>query len=132
MNPRFMLKGKWFPRSLAKTLRHSTGLESRQAPGTADATPPQHGKSLTVFDFIAWLRGVIQSSRDLSSFCDRLSIRANLRIQRALDNPSTSTSSLRHCLHRRVVVWLLRNYDILEFIGPKVIFATRLAWCDHR
>jgi hypothetical protein len=51
-------------------------------------TPPQHGKSLSVIDFIAWAVGHDPELRVIyTSFSDRLSIRANLRMQRALDNP---------------------------------------------
>jgi hypothetical protein len=51
-------------------------------------TPPQHGKSLSVIDFIAWAVGHDPELRVIyTSFSDRLSIRVNLRMQRALDNP---------------------------------------------
>jgi predicted phage terminase large subunit-like protein len=89
MNPRFTLKKKWFPRSLAKTLRaFYDDMKAGKRPVLLLQTPPQHGKSLTVIDFIAWCIGHDPELRVIyASFSDRLSIRANLRVQRALDNP---------------------------------------------
>jgi len=50
-------------------------------------TPPQHGKSLSVIDFIAWAIGHDPELRVIyTSFSDRLGIRANLRLQRILDS----------------------------------------------
>jgi hypothetical protein len=54
MNPRFVLREKWFPRSLARKLR--TFWDDFKAGKRAVLllllllleTPPQHGKSLTV------------------------------------------------------------------------------------
>ena len=89
MNPRFMLKGYWFPRELAFKLRQFyADWQAGKRPVLLIATPPQHGKSLTVLDFAAWVAGRDPDTRIIySSFSDRLSIRANLRMQRALDNP---------------------------------------------
>ena len=89
MNPRFTLAGKWFPRSLATVLRNFwDDFLAGKRPVLLLQTPPQHGKSLTVIDFIAWCVGHDPNLRVIyASFSDRLSIRANLRVQRALDNP---------------------------------------------
>jgi hypothetical protein len=89
MNPRFTLKKKWFPKSLAHVLRNFyDDFKAGKRPVLLLQTPPQHGKSLTVIDFIAWCVGHDPELRVIyTSFSDRLSIRANLRMQRALDNP---------------------------------------------
>ena len=62
MNPRFTLKKKWFPLSLAQTLRQFyDDFKAGKRPVLLLQTPPQHGKSLTVIDFIAWASATIPS-----------------------------------------------------------------------
>jgi hypothetical protein len=82
MNPRLTLRGKWFPRSLAWKLRKFwDDFKAGKRPIMLLETPPQHGKSLTVIDFIAWAVGHDPELRVIyTSFSDRLSIRANLRM----------------------------------------------------
>lgn len=89
INPRFVLRGQWFPRSLARKLRKFwDDYKAGKRPVLLLETPPQHGKSLSIVDFIAWAVGHDPHLRVIyTSFSDRLSIRANLRMQRALDNP---------------------------------------------
>lgn len=49
--------------------------------------PPQHGKSVTVTDFIAWIMGKMPDNKTIyTSFSDRLGKRANLSIQRMLSS----------------------------------------------
>src|SRR6266542_501398 len=58
MNPRLTLKGKWFPRMLATKLRtFYDDFKAGKKPVMLLCTPPQHGKSLSVIDFIAWCVG---------------------------------------------------------------------------
>ena len=89
MNPRLTLKEKWFPRSLATKLRTFwNDFRDGKKPVMLLMTPPQHGKSLSVIDFIGWAIGHDPHLRVIySSFSDRLGIRANLRLQRSLDSP---------------------------------------------
>ena len=88
INPRLKLKGMWFPRSLAIKLKaFYLDFKAGKKPVMLLRTPPQHGKSLSVIDFIAWCVGRDPELRVIySSFSDRLGIRANLRLQRALDS----------------------------------------------
>ena len=78
----------WFPRSLAIKLKQFyLDFKAGKKPVMLLCTPPQHGKSLSVIDFIAWAVGRDPELRVIySSFSDRLGIRANLRLQRALDS----------------------------------------------
>jgi hypothetical protein len=86
-------------------------------------TPPQHGKSLTVIDFIAWAVGHDPQVRVIyTSFSDRLSIRANLRVQRALDNPLYQRIFPMTRIAPKGSGVALRNFDILEFIGTDGYF----------
>jgi hypothetical protein len=99
MNPRFILRNKWFPLSLARKLRRFwEDYKAGKRPVLLLETPPQHGKSLTVIDFIAWCIGHDPQLRVIyTSFSDRLSIRANLRIQRALSR--AALSAMVHVAH---------------------------------
>ena len=55
MNPRFKLRGKWFPRNLAWRLRTFwEDFKAGKRPVMLLECPPQHGKSMAVIDFIAW------------------------------------------------------------------------------
>jgi len=88
-------------------------------------TPPQHGKSLAVIDFLAWCVGRDPHLRVVyTSFSDRLSIRANLRMQRALDSEKYKLIFPDTHLDVKGGHKALRNYDILEFIGTDGYFRT--------
>ena len=55
MNPRLKLRSMWFPRSIAiKLKRFWIDFKAGKKPVMLLMTPPQHGKSLSVIDFIAW------------------------------------------------------------------------------
>jgi predicted phage terminase large subunit-like protein len=118
MNPRFVLRGKWFPRSLARKLRKFwDDFKAGKRPVLLLETPPQHGKSLTVIDFIAWCVGHDPHLRIIyTSFSDRLSVRANLRMQRALDSPLYQKIFPDTRIAMKGSGEALRNYDILEFL----------------
>lgn len=82
--------------------------------------PPQHGKSLAIVDFIAWLAGKMPDCRTIyTSFSERLGIRANLRMQRVMDGeqyrnifPATALQPTGDARPQ-----FLRNREILEFVG---------------
>jgi hypothetical protein len=124
MNPRFVLHEKWFPRSLARKLRKFwDDFRAGKRPILLVGTPPQHGKSLSVLDFIAWAVGQDPSLRVIyTSFSDRLAIRANLRMQRALDSPVYQQIFPQTRLAMKGVGGALRNFDILEFLDSEGYF----------
>jgi hypothetical protein len=124
MNPRFVLRDMWFPRSLAWKLRKFyEDFKAGKRPVLLLQTPPQHGKSLTVIDFIAWCVGHDPELRVIyASFSDRLSIRANLRMQRAFDNPVYQFIFPETRIAPKGSGVALRNYDILEFVGTEGYF----------
>jgi predicted phage terminase large subunit-like protein len=124
MNPRFVLRGHWFPRSLARKLRKFwDDFKAGKRPVLLLETPPQHGKSLSVIDFIAWAVGHDPHLRVIyTSFSDRLSIRANLRMQRALDNPVYQRIFPETQISSKGSGTALRNYDILEFLDTDGYF----------
>jgi predicted phage terminase large subunit-like protein len=128
MNPRLKLKGMWFPRSIAIKLKSFwLDFKAGKKPVMLLCTPPQHGKSLSVIDFIAWAVGHDPELRVIySSFSDRLGIRANLRLQRALDSKTYRMLFPNTRLNDKHVVTLaeraLRNHDVLEFVGHEGYF----------
>ena len=76
MNPRLTLRDMWFPRSLAWKLRKFWDeMKAGKRPILLIQTPPQHGKSLSVIDFIAWACGHEPELRVIySSFSGRLGL----------------------------------------------------------
>ena len=128
MNPRFVLFQKWFPRALARKLRAFwNDFKAGKRPILLLACPPQHGKSLSVIDFIAWAVGHDPELRVIySSFSDRLGIRANLRLQRALASSTYARMFPQTRLGANNVVTLanryLRNHEVLEFVEHEGYF----------
>jgi hypothetical protein len=124
MNPRLILREKWFPRSLAHRLRTFwDDFKAGKRPIMLLETLPQHGKSLPVIDFIAWCVGHDPELRVIyTSFSDRLSIHANLRVQRALDNPVYQRIFPNTKIEAKGGGRALRNYDILEFLDTDGYF----------
>jgi predicted phage terminase large subunit-like protein len=128
MNPRLTLRDMWFPRMLACKLRtFYEDFRAGKRPVMLLCTPPQHGKSLSVIDFIAWAVGRDPELRVIySSFSDRLGIRANLRMQRALDSPTYRRLFPETRLNDKHIVTIaersLRNHDVLEFVGHEGYF----------
>jgi predicted phage terminase large subunit-like protein len=84
------------------------------------STPPQHGKSWTVSDFITWLSGRHSELRIIfSSFSQYLGIRCNTWCQRAFESvkfnkvfPDFMFSDMNR---RTTIKGLKRNSDIIEF-----------------
>jgi hypothetical protein len=69
MNPRLTLRDKWFPRSVAIKLKTFwKDFIAGKKPVMLLMTPPQHGKSLSVIDFIAWAIGKNPELRVIYSF----------------------------------------------------------------
>jgi predicted phage terminase large subunit-like protein len=128
VNPRLVLREKWFPRNLAGQLkRFWLDMRAGKKPVMLLMTPPQHGKSLSVIDFIAWCVGHDPELRVIySSFSDRLGIRANLRLQRMLDSKRYMRLFPGTRLNDKHIVTIaerhLRNHEVLEFVGHEGYF----------
>ena len=117
INPRFVWG--WFARELARGLRQFyDDFVAGKRPILVLVTPPQFGKSIAVLDFIAWVVGHNPDLRIIyTSFSDRLSVRANLRMQRALDSERYQRIFPATRLDIKGGHRALRNYDMLEFLG---------------
>ena len=124
LNPRFILDNKWFPQLMAKKLRRFWDqLRAGKRPILLLQTPPQHGKSLSVIDFIAWAVGHDPELRVIyASFSDRLGIRANLRLQRALANPLYQQLFPGTRISESATGRYLRNHEVLEFVDHEGSF----------
>lgn len=124
MNPRFMLRDMWFPCNLARKLRKFyEDYKAGKRPVLLIETPPQHGKSMAVLDFIAWVCGHDPHTRVIyASFSSRLSVRANLRMQRAIDDPLYQKIFPETRIAPKLSGIALRNHDILEFLGADGYF----------
>lgn len=87
MRPK-MLRG-WFLREVAIELqRFYEDWKAGKAPILVLVTPPQHGKSWSMVDFISWCQGHDPDSRAIfTSYSDRLGRRANLWLQRWYATP---------------------------------------------
>ena len=128
MNPKLTLRDQWFPATLARRLRvFWEDLRAGKRPVMLVQTPPQHGKSISVIDFIGWSIGLDPELRVIySSFSDRLGIRANLRLQRMMSSREYKSIFPGTYLTDKHVVTLaehyLRNHEVLEFVGHEGYF----------
>lgn len=77
-------KDGWFQRDVAENLQQFyEDLVAGKRPKLVIEAPPQHGKSVQVVDFIAWISGKVPDTRTIyTSFSERLGVRANLSLQR--------------------------------------------------
>jgi predicted phage terminase large subunit-like protein len=82
------LKRGWFVKDVCENLQQFyDDFIAGKRPKLIIEAPPQHGKSVAVVDFIAWLSGKHPEFRTIyASFSDRLGVRANLRLRRIFAN----------------------------------------------
>lgn len=126
MNPK--MKRGWWQRTICRHLQqfHQDMIEGRR-PKLVIQAPPQHGKSETIIDFIAWLSGQNPDLRTIyASFSERLGIRANLKLQRAFDSGKYKKVFPGTRINNSNVVTIsgqtLRNRQIIEFEGREGYF----------
>jgi predicted phage terminase large subunit-like protein len=127
MNPK--LKRGWFQEEVAGELQcFHEDLIAGARPKLVITAPPQHGKSLLIIDFIAWVSGKNPDLKTIyGSFSERLGVRANLRLQRTIDSAKYKRVFPDTRLNDRHVAMLtttqyLRNHSILEFVGQEGSF----------
>ena len=119
-----MLQG-WFQYDVAQHLQQFfIDFKAGKRPKMLLSSPPQHGKSNMMVDFVAWMAGQDPNLRTMfASYSDSLGERANADLQRVMDNPmykacfyytnipsidiSNETSDQRY----------KRNSSLIEFIG---------------
>ncbi|MDR1349671.1 MAG: phage terminase large subunit [Zoogloeaceae bacterium] len=102
-------------------------LQAGKRPKLVIQAPPQHGKSVQIIDFIAWVAGHNPDYRTIyTSFSERLGIRANLRLQRLYDTPLYQAIFPATRINAANVTTLagrtLRNREIIEYEGREGYF----------
>lgn len=126
INPK--IKWGWFHQSVCDELqRFHADFVAGKRPRLVIQAPPQHGKSMAIIDFIAWLAGKSPDKKTIyASFSERLGIRANLRMQRILDGEQYGLIFPATKLNASNVVTIsgqyLRNREILEYVGHEGYF----------
>ena len=78
----------WWTEELASHLQDFfADLKAGKRPKLAIMSPPQHGKTRTVEDFICWATGRDPQLRTIyASYSDELGVRMNLAVQRTLES----------------------------------------------
>lgn len=121
------LKTGWFVRSVCDDLqRFYEELVAGKRPKMAICTPPQHGKSVAIVDFVTWLSGKNPELKTIySSFSGRLGVRANLMLQRTLDSdkykmvfPDTKISTVG----APETFGATRSRELVEYVGSSGYF----------
>ena len=84
-------------------------------------TPPQHGKSWTITDFIAWVSGLHPSLRVIfGSYSETLGVRTNLALQRYYDSRKFQAIFPKCRINQKNVVTISGNYqrnkNLLEYV----------------
>lgn len=122
------MKRGWFQREMAHELQlFYEDLVSGRKPKMVVQAPPQHGKSETITDFIAWLAGRNPELRSIfASYSERLGTRTNLRIQRMMDTEKYRRTFPETFLWsneaRGTGAQHLRNREMLEYVGHEGSF----------
>jgi len=114
-------KDGWWQRDVARVLQEFyDDLVAGKRPKLVIEAPPQHGKSVQIVDFIAWLSGKHPSNRTIyASFSERLGIRANLTLQRTFASSRHRRVFPDFAIPLKNSVTIssqkLRNREIIEF-----------------
>ncbi|MCK4815337.1 hypothetical protein KA005_06170, partial [bacterium] len=82
MNPKLKV-GWWVKETSIELQQFYEEWKAGNKPVLILEAPPQHGKSVLVIDFLAWVAGKHPEDKTIfSSFSKRLGVRANLKLQR--------------------------------------------------
>lgn len=125
MNPGMKLG--WWQRDASRHLQQFyDDLIAGRRPKLIIQAPPQHGKSDTIVDFIAWLSGKHPEIRTIyASFSERLGVRANAKLQRTFDSyrfrAAFPALRLNEATGGRSIA-SQRNNEILEFVDQRGYF----------
>jgi predicted phage terminase large subunit-like protein len=95
-------------------------LTAGERPVLIIESPPQHGKSSVIVDFISWIAGKHPEFKTIySSFSERLGVRANLSLQRLYTRKVYKDIFPETQINQKNVVSgtsYLRNREILEYV----------------
>lgn len=122
------MKTGWFLWHVAEELqKFYVAWKAGKAPILVLVTPPQHGKSWTIADFIAWCQGQDPDSRAIfASFSDRLGRRCNLWLQRWYTMPRYQRAFPGMWINAvnddPIATNYLRTQTVLEYVGREGSF----------
>ncbi len=121
INPK--MKQGWWQREIATQLQQFyEDFIAGKRPKLVIQAPPQHGKSIQVVDFIAWLSGINPDWKVIyTSFSDRLGVRANLRLQRIYSSQKYKKIFPELKLGQKRGD-ALKNNEILEYVAHEGYF----------
>jgi hypothetical protein len=111
-----MLWGWWLDEAARELTKFARDLIDGRRPILALMAPPQHGKSWTVWDFVAWFAGKYPNLKTIfASYSDELGTSANRYLFRTI-----STNSTFHKIFPDLRVgapgWAANN-NVIEFAG---------------
>lgn len=125
LNPKMMLG--WWQKEIAYELQQFyEDLIAGKRPYLLIHSPPQHGKTSQVVDFVSWIAGHHPELRGIyASFSERLGVRANLHLQRIYDGrkfQATFDTRIAGRANTTTASQTLRNREIIEYIGHEGYF----------
>jgi predicted phage terminase large subunit-like protein len=110
-----MLWGWWVQQVSIELQKFCDDLVAGRRPKLVLQAPPQHGKSITAEDFIAWVAGRNPNLKIIyASFSDDLGIRTNLALQRMIQS---SPYQLAFANTRVGESGWQCNNELIEFVG---------------
>lgn len=115
------LKYNWFIEDLCKELqKFYIKLINGQRPILVISTPPQHGKSWAIVDFISWLSGKRPDLRTIyGSYSERLGTRANLTMKRFMDSDKYKNIFPDSRIPEKGSRDAIRTNELIEFLDGK-------------
>lgn len=117
-----MLWGWWVQEVADELQRFYEDFAAGLRPKMALMAPPQHGKSWSVTDFIAWVAGKAPDKKTIfGSYSDELGVRTNIDLQRILSSPRYKRIFPGTAIEESNVVTVSdrwkRNSSLIEYIG---------------
>ena len=110
-----MLWGWWIEEVARELQRFYRDLTEGRRPKLALMAPPQHGKSWTVRDFIAWIAGKQPNMKTIfASYSDDLGVECNRNLQRAIKSDTFKATFSDTRIGKSG--WACSN-DHIEFVG---------------
>jgi hypothetical protein len=110
-----MLWNWWIRDAAAALQQFYVDLIAGRRPRLVIMAPPQHGKSWSVTDFIAWIAGKMPDGKTIfASYADDLGIRTNRAIERMLKSPRYQM--VFPDLHIDEVGWQCHT-SLIEYVG---------------
>jgi hypothetical protein len=122
------IKIGWFQKEIAKSLQEFyDSLIKGESPWLLIESPPQHGKSSQIVDFLAWLAGKQPNLKKIyTSYSERLGVRANRKMQRLMDSDKYRKVFPETKLNSKNVVTVSnqyqRNMNLLEYVNQDGYF----------